>query len=89
MTYEFIRFEKAKAENKKYSAILLDTKTKKLKRVNFGQLPYKHYKDTTGLGLYKNLDHGDEKRRESFRARFKENSKVKYSATWFAYHFLW
>jgi len=89
MTYEFVRFEKAKAKNKKYSAILRDTKTNKIKIVNFGQLPYKHYKDSTGLGLYKDLDHGDEKRRDSFRARFKEAEKEKYSASWFAYHYLW
>ncbi len=88
MTYEFIKFEKAKAKNKKYSAFLRDTDTNRVKIVNFGQLPYKQYKDTA-LGLYKDLNHGDEKRRESFRARFKEDAKEKYSASWFAYNFLW
>jgi len=47
------------------------------------------YKDTTGLGLYSNLDHNDEDRRESFRARFRESAKVKYSPSWFSYNFLW
>lgn len=87
MTYEFVKFEKAKAENKKYSAILRDSETNRIKTVNFGQLPYQHFKDSTPLKLYSNLDHGDEKRRDSFRARFKKAEK--FSASWFAYHYLW
>jgi hypothetical protein len=89
MTYEFIRFEKAKAKGKKYSAILMNTETKRTKRVNFGDSSMEQYKDTTGLGLYSNLDHNDEDRRESFRARFRESAKVKYSPSWFSYNFLW
>ena len=44
------------------------------RRIYFGQLPYGHYKDRTGI--WDDLDHEDEKRRDAFRRRF-EGMKLK------------
>jgi len=40
------------------------------KIIHFGQLPYQHFKDLTGL-LPKSLNHGDKKRQKSYLARTK------------------
>ena len=64
-----LKFEKSKVKNKKYSVV-----TPTGKKINFGQLPYKHFKDTTTLKLYKNLDHGDKKRQKNYCAR---SSKIR------------
>ena len=87
--YQFIKFEKSKSPNKKYSAILKNKKTGRIKTVNFGDIRYQHYRDSTGLGLYSNLNHGDNKRRDNFLKRFEKSSKKKYSASWFAKNYLW
>jgi hypothetical protein len=57
------KFEKSKKKNKKYSVI-----TPKGKKINFGQLPYKHFKDTA-LGLYSDLNHNNKKRQKNYCAR--------------------
>lgn len=59
-----LKFEKSKSKNKKYLVILPNEK-----KINFGQLPYKHFKDTTPLKLYSNLDHNDKKRQINYCAR--------------------
>lgn len=79
--------KKVSYKNKKYYAIVkIDNKFKK---VYFGELPYSHYKDSTPLKHYSNLNHYDEKRRKNFRARHYKNALVKYSPAWFSYHYLW
>jgi len=87
--YDFIEFRKSRHKGKKYAAILRNKKTNRLKTVNFGDLEYDHYQDKTNLKLYSDMDHGDEKRRDSFRARFGRMAKKKYSPAYFAYNFLW
>jgi hypothetical protein len=87
--YQFVKFEKSNAENKKYAAILKNKKTGRFKTVNFGDIRFEQFRDSTGLGLYSNLDHGDNKRRDNFLKRFAKSSKKKYSASWFAKNYLW
>lgn len=57
-----------------YTYQLSTAKDKKLmvevdgKTIHFGQLPYTHFRDRTGL-LPKYLNHGDKERRQSYLAR--------------------
>ena len=92
--YKFVRFIKSKNKRKKYSAILQNKKTKREVKVDFGAIkpdgtPYEQYKDSTGLGLYSKYNHNDKKRRDSYRARHKNDNLNEYSAGYFAWHFLW
>jgi hypothetical protein len=88
--YKFVRFVKSKNKRKKYSAILQNKKTKREVKVDFGAIkPYEQYKDSTGLGLYSKYGHNDKKRRDSYRARHKNDNLQDYSACWFAWKYLW
>ena len=87
--YKFIEFKKSKTKNKKYDAILMDKKTKIIKRVPFGQKGYQQFRDNTGIGLYHHLDHHDPKRRALYRKRHDGEQKNKYSSGWFSYYYLW
>lgn len=58
--------------------------------VPFGDKNYEHYKDTTGLGLYSNLNHLDSKRRTAYRIRHAKDAKEGYySPGAFAMRYLW
>lgn len=71
------------------------------KKVNFGHRDYQQFKDivpiSKGGGLWRHKDHEDSKRRENYRKRHggvrtKTGGKayqVKYSPSWFSYHYLW
>ena len=88
--YTFVKFERAKAKNKKYNAIIRNKKTGREKRIPFGDKRYQHFRDSTGLGLYSSKNHGDVKRRANYRSR--HQGKVKagyYSAGYFALTKLW
>lgn len=87
--FRFIRFEKSRNKDKKYDAILQNKRTKKERRVAFGDSNYEQYKDSTGLGLYSHLDHLDPKRRELYRARHRWEDNALYSSGYFAYKYLW
>lgn len=89
MTIRFEGFRKSKRKNKKYDAILYDTENKRTKIISFGDSRYQHYKDTTGLGEYSNLDHNDEERRRLYRSRHYKTHKKKYSPSWFSWNYLW
>ena len=60
----------------------------------FGAKKYEHYKDSTPLKLYKNLDHNDKTRLDSFQKRFeplKKSQKWKqnYTPLFFSWSYLW
>lgn len=78
------KFVKSTRKNKKYAVLFTDGRP----TVHFGAADMPQYKDSTGLGLWSEYDHGDEERRKSFRARFKSPGP-KYSARWFSWHYLW
>jgi hypothetical protein len=92
--YKFERFEKSKRKDKKYDAILKNKETDKEVRLPFGQKNMEQYRDTTGLGLYTNLDHNDKNRRRLFRNRFsnlkqKQDWRKFYTPLEMSYKFLW
>lgn len=80
----------------KYTAIL-----KNGHKVNFGHRDYQHYKDSVpvelGGGKWTSKNHLDIARRKNYRTRHagvltkngKPAYKVKYSPSWFSYHYLW
>ena len=91
--YKFLRFEKSNLRTKKYTAILKDIETGKLKRVHFGGIrldgePYEQYNDSTGLCIYSDYDHNDKKRRALYYKRHGEKA-IKYSSKWFSHNYLW
>ena len=87
--FEFVKFRKSRTKGKKYDAILFDKISKRKATIPFGSIFYGQYRDSTGLGLYKRLDHLDRKRRASYLARHADTMKKKYSASWFSGRFLW
>ena len=88
--YTFIEFKRSTVNNKKYMAILKNKQNARVVKVHFGDSRYEHFKDKTGLGLYKHLNHNDEARRARFRSRhssyIKEDS---YSPAFFSVEYLW
>ena len=89
-------FAKSTNKNKKYM-VKVETGEGKTKIVHFGDILYEHYKDSTGLGLYSNMDHNDKQRRELYRARaskIKDKSGNftyldKTKANYYSYNYLW
>ena len=83
-----VRFVKGPG-NYKYTAII------GTRRVNFGDKRYQHYHDK--IGTYSSLNHNDKRRRANYRKRhsaiIKKDGRravaVKYSPSWFSYHYLW
>lgn len=57
-------FKKSTRPEKKYMVT-----TPKGKLIHFGSRFHEHYRDTTPLKLYKNLDHNNPKRRRLYRLR--------------------
>jgi hypothetical protein len=80
----------------KYTAIMKDGS-----KVNFGHKDYQQYRDSVpvsmGGGKWSSQDHNDENRRRSYRSRHEGvltksgeyAYKIKYSPSWFSYHYLW
>ena len=54
---------------KKYTAILKNKKTKKTRKLNFGDRRYQQYKDRTPLKLYKDKNHNTRKRMQNYFSR--------------------
>ena len=54
-------YEKSDKKNKKLMTVVNN------KTIHFGQLPYEHFKDKTGI--WSKLDHGDQKRRKNYLNR--------------------
>ncbi len=90
-----LEFEKGTG-HKKYKVTIYRNK-KKYKTVQFGSVSHKHYKDTTPLKLYSDMDHYDLERKARYRKRASKiknkNGKytytIKYTPNWFSYNFLW
>ena len=65
--------------------------------VHFGDNRYQQYKDSTGLGLYSHLDHGDKRRRAMYFQRHSDVGKKKAALRktkkntpkWFSHKYLW
>lgn len=84
----------SKAKNKKYS-VYVKGPNGKVKKINFGDKRYQHFKDK--IGEYKSLDHNDKKRRDNYRRRVSgiknKEGKLTYldknTANYWAYNTLW
>ena len=88
--YNFLGFEKAKRKGKMYNGLLQRKNDKKIVRIPFGSTAYENYQDKTGLNLYPELIHGDEKRRRLYKIRHQKNIKAGYySASYFSFFYLW
>jgi len=87
-----VEFKKSTRKDKKYMV-----KVPSGKWIHFGQRTAQHFKDSTGLGLYSHLDHGDKERRKRYLARAKgiKNKqgkltwKDKESSNYYSINFLW
>lgn len=88
--YQLVEFKRGTAKYKKYKAILENIETGSKVSVHFGDVRYQQYKDSTGMGLYTRLNHGDDKRRKNYRSRHKKHVREDYySPSWFSYYYLW
>ena len=73
MKETIVKFEKGPFP-KKYTAYVKHKKTKKQRKIHFGDRRYAQYKDRTNLKLYKHKDH---KTRKRMRNYFSRHSGVK------------
>ena len=78
------KFTRSTVKNKKYDVYV--PKDGKLRKVSFGDNRYGQYHDK--IGLYKHLDHFDNKRRTAYYKRHGKEA-VKYSPKYFSHKYLW
>ena len=64
-----VKIIKPTTKGKKYTAIIKNRKTKKLRKISFGAIDYEQFKDSTTLKLYSSKNHGDVKRRKNYFSR--------------------
>ena len=60
---------------KKYTAIISNKKTKKTRKLHFGDRRYQQYKDRTPLKLYKSKNHNTRKRMQNYYSRHSGTKK--------------
>ena len=88
--YDIIKFRRSDTKGKKYDAVIQHKKTDKKYIIPFGSNTHQQYKDSTGLGLYSNLDHEDKLRRASYRLRHRVFYKPNYySPAYMSWNYLW
>jgi hypothetical protein len=90
-THTLMGFEPSTRRGKKYMALVKPRgKDGPIKRVHFGSIGYQQYRDTTGIGVYSHLDHLDESRRRSYRARHRVYlTPDEFTPAYFSWHYLW
>ena len=54
---------------KKYTAHVRNKKTRKVRKIHFGDVRYPQYRDRTPLGLYSHKNHGTRKRMQRYYSR--------------------
>lgn len=62
---------------KKYTAFIKNKETRKVRKLHFGDRRYPQYKDRTPLKLYKNKNHGTQKRMRNYFSRHSGTSNRK------------
>ena len=101
MKERIIKFERGPFP-KKYTASIKNLKTKKTRKIHFGDRRYQQYKDRVPLGLYKHKNHITRKRMQNYFNRHsgtkkrgeaikKERKKSKgiYNAKILSHEYLW
>lgn len=77
MEERILKIIKPTVKGKKYTAVVIDRKTKKERKISFGAIGFKQYKDTTPLKLYSGSNSLDKKRRKAyFNRHSNENTKA-------------
>jgi len=77
-----MEIKKSTRKNKKYMIRY------KNKWIHFGDNRYEHYRDSTPLQLYKNLNHNDPDRRRLYYARHGRDAKIG-TPKYYSHKFLW
>lgn len=101
MHEKIIKFEKGPYP-KKYTAYIKNKKTKKIRKLNFGDIRYQQYKDRTDIKLYEKQNHNTRKRMQNYFSRHSgtknrkeailkeiKNSKGYYTPKILSHKFLW
>jgi hypothetical protein len=60
---------------KKYTAFIQNKKTRKIRKIYFGDNRYQQYRDSTSLKLYKHKNHGSKKRKDAYFSRHSGTKK--------------
>lgn len=68
MKETLVRFERGPFP-KKYTAYIKNKKTKKVRKLHFGDSRYPQFKDRTKLGLYTSKNHGTRRRMQNYYSR--------------------
>jgi hypothetical protein len=68
MKEKIIKFKKGPFP-KKYTAYIKNKKTRKIRKLHFGDRRYEQYKDRTNLKLYKHKNHNTRKRMRNYYSR--------------------
>jgi hypothetical protein len=89
-------------KQKKYLAFVYNPNTKKTRKIHFGARGYAQYKDSTKIKEYKNMDHGDKKRKNNYYSRHSgtkykikaikneiKKSNGRYTAKILSHRYLW
>jgi len=74
MKERILKFKKGPT-GKKYTAIIQDKKTKKIRKVHFGASDYEQYKDRTPLKLYAYKNHYTRRRMQNYFSRHSGTKK--------------
>ncbi len=100
MKEKIVKFEKSKRKGKKYMVIVKNKETGKERTLHFGATEYEQFKDSTPLGLYSKVNHGDSKRRKNYfnrhsgtpyknKAVHKESQEGIYTPKLLSHLYLW
>ena len=92
LKYVLIKITKSKNQNKKYDANIMNNITGQITLVPFGTVNKRHYRDTTELKLYKDLDHLNLNLRDEYISQNKdkfEGPKNKFTGDYFTARFLY
>ena len=74
MKEKILRFERG-PPGKKYTAIIQDKQTKKIRKLHFGASDYEQFKDRTPLQLYAHKNHNTRKRMQNYFNRHSGTKK--------------
>tara|TARA_B110001450_G_scaffold144653_1_gene135298 strand:+ start:72 stop:377 length:306 start_codon:yes stop_codon:yes gene_type:complete len=74
MKEKILRFERG-PPGKKYTAIIQDKKTKKIRKLHFGASDYEQFKDRTPLKLYAHKNHNTRRRMQNYFNRHSGTKK--------------
>jgi len=69
MPERIVKVMRPTVKGKKYTALVIDTETKKTRKVSYGAKGYSQFRDSTPLKLYSSSNHLDKDRRRNYFMR--------------------